>query len=494
MADRGQRHASRRQARAFATHASPCQKQIAAPVRPPGRGTASMRGVSVVTRAVTAHQLKSSPVARLEGRARLPGDKAISHRALMLGALAVGETTIQGMREGADVVATAAALRDLGAGLEHLGGGEWRIHGVGVGGLREPEDIVNLGDSGTPARMLIGLLASHDITSFVTGGPYLHRRPMNRVVDPLTRMGARFVARSGGRLPMAITGPKIALPIEHRMSARSSQVKSAILMAGLNTPGETTVIEPEPTRDHTELLMEGFGATLRKTRLEGGGLSITIVGQPELGGKALVVPGDPSMGAFAVVAAAIVKSSDVTVMNVGVNPLRAGLFETLREMGADLRFDNRRSMGGEPVADIQVKGSELRQVDVPAARAPTMIDEYPALAVAAACAAGTSRMAGLAELRNGDVDQLAAIAAALAANGVKSELGPDYLHVHGTAGNVSGGGMVKTGLDYRLTMAALVLGMAAKAPVAIDDAAAIDIAFPGFITMMNVMGARIGDV
>jgi len=445
-------------------------------------------------RAVTAHQLKSSPVTRLEGRARLPGDKAVSHRALMLGALAVGETTIQGTREGHDVVATATALRQLGAILEHQGGGEWRIHGVGVGGFREPDDIVHLGDSGTSARMLTGLLASQDFTSFVTGGPYLQRRSMIRVIEPLSRMGARFISRSGGRLPMAITGPQMAMPIEHRMSARSAQVKSAILMAALNTPGETTVIEPEPTRDHTELLMEGFGATLRRQRLEDGALAITVVGQPELKGCALVVPGDPSLGAFAVVAAAMVKGSDVTVMNVGINPLRAGLFETLREMGADLSFGKRRSMGGEPVADIRVKGGELRCVDVPAGRAPTMIDEYPVLAVAAACAAGTSRMAGLADLRGEEGDKLARIAAGLAANGVKTELGTDFLHVHGMAGTVPGGGMVETGSDYHVAMAFLVLGMTARAPVAIDDATPIDTSFPGFITMMNGLGARIGDV
>jgi 3-phosphoshikimate 1-carboxyvinyltransferase len=445
-------------------------------------------------RAATAHRLKSSPVTRLEGRARLPGDKAVSHRALMLGALAVGETTIQGTREGHDVVATATALRQLGATLEHQGGGEWRIHGVGVGGLREPDDIVHLGDSGTSARMLVGLLASHDFTSFVTGGPYLQRRSMIRVIEPLSRMGARFISRSGGRLPMAITGPQTAMPIEHRMSARSSQVKSAILMAALNTPGETTVIEPEATRDHTELLMEGFGAVLRRRRLDDGALSITVVGQPELRGSALVVPGDPSIGAFAVVAAAIIGGSDVTVMNVGVNPLRTGLFETLREMGADLAFGNRRTMGGEPVADIRVKGGELRCVDVPASRVPTMIDEYPVLAIAAACAAGTSRMTGLADLRGEDGDKLALVAAGLAANGVKTELGADFLHVHGMAGAVPGGGLARTGSDHHVGMAFLVLGMAAKAAVAIDDAAPIDTSFPGFITMMNGLGARIGDV
>lgn len=494
MARPERRHGSWRQASAFATRAGPCQKQIAAPFARPAGRNASATGVIDVTRAVTAHRLKSSPVTRLEGRARLPGDKAISHRALMLGALAVGETTIQGTREGHDVVSTVAALRQLGATLEHLGGGEWRIHGVGVGGFREPADMLDLGDSGTPARMLTGLLASHDFTSFVTGGPTLRRRPMSRVIEPLSRMGARFVTRTGGYLPMAIIGPQIALPIEHRMSALSSQVKSAILMAALNTPGETTVIEPQPTRDHTELLMEGFGATLRRRRLDDGALAVTVVGQPELVGRALVVPGDPSIGAFAVVAASVLRGSDVTVMNVGVNPLRAGLFETLREMGADLRFGNTRVMSGEAVADIRVRGGELRCVDVPAARAPTMIDEYPALAVAAACAAGTSRMAGLAELRGGDGDRLASVAQGLTANGVKTELGADYLHVHGMAGSVPGGGVVASGFDYRVAMAFLVLGMAARAPVAIDNATAIDTSFPGFITMMNSLGARIGDV
>jgi len=472
----------------------PVKSKLPRPFARPGGRAASVRGVVDAMRAHSAHQLKSSPVTRLEGRARLPGDKAISHRALMLGALAVGETTIQGAREGTDMVSTATALRQLGATLDHRGGGEWRIHGVGVGGLREPDDIVHLGDSGAPARMLVGMLASHDLTSFVTGGFNLRSRSMIRVIEPLSRMGARFVSRDGGHLPLAITGPRTAMPIEHRMSTRSSQVKSAILMAALNTPGETTVIEPEATPDHTELLMESFGATLRRQRLDDGALAITVVGQPELAGRALVIPGDPSIAAFAVVAAAAVKGADVTVMNVGLNPLRAGLFETLREMGADLSFGNRRGMGGEPVADIRVKGGELRCVDVPTSRAPTMIDEYPVLAVAAACATGTSRMTGLAELRGDEGDKLALIAAGLSANGVKCELGADFLHVHGMAGMVPGGGVAETGSDHLVALAFLVLGMAARAPVAIDDATPIDTSAPGFITMMNVLGARIGDV
>ncbi|MCW5746259.1 MAG: 3-phosphoshikimate 1-carboxyvinyltransferase [Alphaproteobacteria bacterium] len=437
-------------------------------------------------------KLVSAPVARLEGRVRAPGDKSISHRALMFGALSVGETTIEGLLEGEDILSTAAALRQLGADAERQGEGAWRVRGVGVGGFREPPDVLDMGNSGTSARLLSGLVASHAFTSFMTGDASLRRRPMMRVIEPLSRMGARFVSRQGGRLPMAITGAAMMMPIEYRLPVASAQVKSAILLAGLNTPGETTVIEPEPTRDHTERMLEGFGATVRTTTLDDGARAITIVGQPELtGSRHIVVPGDPSSAAFAVVAAAIRPGSDVLVENVGINPTRAGLYVTLRDMGAALSFDNPRVMGGEQVADIHVRGGGLKGVDVPPQRAPSMIDEYPVLAVAAACAEGTTRMQGVAELRAKESDRLASVAAGLEINGVRFEIGADYLNVQGSGGGVSGGGLVTTHLDHRIAMAFLVLGLAAKSPVAVDDGAPIATSFPGFVDLMNGLGARI---
>jgi 3-phosphoshikimate 1-carboxyvinyltransferase len=423
---------------------------------------------------------------------RAPGDKSISHRALMFGGLCVGETTIEGLLEGEDILSTAAALRQLGVTAERTGDGAWRVRGVGVGGFREPADVLDMGNSGTSARLLSGLVASHAFTSFMTGDASLRRRPMMRVIEPLSRMGARFVAREGGRLPMAITGAPIMLPIEYRLPVASAQVKSAILLAGLNTPGETTVIEPEPTRDHTECMLVGFGAVVRTRALPDGARAITIVGQPELAGsRHIVVPGDPSSAAFAVVAAAIRPGSDVTVENVGINPTRAGLYETLHDMGASLDLVNRRIMGGEPVADIRVRGSALRGVDVPPERAPSMIDEYPVLAVAAACAEGITRMQGVAELRAKESDRLASVAAGLEANGVRFEIGPDFLHVHGMSGAVPGGGLVTTHLDHRIAMSFLVLGLAARNPVAVDDGAPINTSFPGFVALMNGLGARI---
>ncbi len=437
-------------------------------------------------------KLVASPVSRLEGEVRAPGDKSISHRALMLGAIAVGETTIEGLLEGEDVLATAGALRLLGAECEMVGPGAWRVRGRGVGGFREPTDVLDMGNSGTAARLLSGLLATHAFTSFMTGDASMRSRPMMRVIEPLSRMGARFVARQGGRLPMAVTGAEIAMPIEYRLPVASAQVKSAILLAGLNTPGETTVIEPEATRDHTERMLTGFGATLRVEPRPDGARAIVIVGQPELrGGGHIVVPGDPSSAAFAAVAAAILPGSDVTIGNVGVNPTRAGLYLTLREMGADLTFLNERIMGGEPVADIRVRGARLRGIDVPADRAPSMIDEYPVLAVAAAAAEGTTRMLGVHELRAKESDRLASVAAGLAANGVRHDIGEDFLHVHGTAGAIPGGGLVATHIDHRIAMAFLVMGLAAKNPIAVDDASPIDTSFPGFVALMAGLGARI---
>jgi 3-phosphoshikimate 1-carboxyvinyltransferase len=437
-------------------------------------------------------KLVARPVGRLQGRVRAPGDKSISHRALMLGALALGETTVHGLLEGEDVLATAAALRALGAEVTHeREAGLWRVCGFGVGGGREPADVLELGNSGTSARLLAGILASHPFTSVLTGDASLRRRPMQRIIEPLSRMGARFEGREGGRLPLAIVGTDEMVPVEYRLPVASAQVKSAILLAGLNTAGETTVIEPEATRDHTERMLRHFGAEVRVTPADGGGKRITVVGWPELLGRAIAVPGDPSSAAFAVVAAAIRPGSDITVEAVGVNPLRAGLYRTLRDMGADIAFENERELGGEPVADLHVKGGVLKGIDVPAERAPSMIDEYPILAVAAACAKGTTRMLGLAELRAKESDRLASVSAGLSANGVKHEMGAADLVVHGTGSAPAGGGLVATHLDHRIAMSFLVLGLAAREPVAVDDGAPIDTSFPGFAQLMNGLGARI---
>jgi len=433
------------------------------------------------------------PVARLSGRVRAPGDKSISHRALMLGALALGETTVRGLLTGEDVLATAAAMRALGAEVTHDRTADlWRVRGFGVGSATEPDDVLDLGNAGTAARLLSGILASHPFSSVMTGDASLRRRPMQRVIDPLARMGARFGARAGGRLPLAITGTDEMVPIEYRLPVASAQVKSAILLAGLNTAGETTVIEPEATRDHTERMLRHFGAEVRVLPDAEGGWRITVAGWPELRPCDIVVPGDPSSAAFPAVAAAIRPGSDVTIENVGVNPLRAGLYVTLREMGADIVFEKAREVGGEPVADIRVRGGALAGVDVPAERAPSMIDEYPVLAVAAACARGTTRLPGLSELRTKESDRLAGIAAGLAANGVRVETGADHLVVHGSGAPPAGGGLVATRFDHRIAMAFLVLGLAARTPVAVDDGSFIGTSFPGFAALMNGLGAQIG--
>jgi 3-phosphoshikimate 1-carboxyvinyltransferase len=430
------------------------------------------------------------PVSRLAGRVRAPGDKSVSHRALMFGALALGETTVSGLLEGEDVQCTAAALRAIGAEIGHEDG-VWRVHGVGVGGGREPQDVLDLGNSGTAARLLAGILASHRFTSFMTGDASLRSRPMKRVIDPLSRMGARFEARDGGRMPLAIIGTDEMVPIEYRLPMASAQVKSCVLLAGLNTAGETTVVEPEATRDHTERMLRHFGAEVRVEPADGHGRRITVVGWPELSGRDVVVPGDPSSAAFAVVAAAIRPGSDVVVENVGINPLRTGLFATLLEMGADIAFENRREVGGEPVADLHIRGGGLEGVEVPPERAPTMIDEYPILAVAAACAEGTTRMLGVAELRAKESDRLASVSAGLAANSVKHEMGPDSLTVHGAGGAPPGGGLVRTQLDHRIAMSFLVLGLATREGVAVDDGTPIDTSFPGFVQLMNELGAKV---
>ena len=428
------------------------------------------------------------PAVPLSGTAQIPGDKSISHRALMFGALAVGETRITGLLEGEDVMRTAAAMRALGAEVVQSGD-EWRVAGRGIGGLVEPADVLDMGNSGTAARLLTGMLASHALFAVLTGDSSLRSRPMRRVTDPLAACGARFTGRTGGRLPLAIEGARHALPLDYRLPVASAQVKSALLLAGLNARGITRVEEPAPTRDHSENMLRHFGATVT-VEAAGAERIITLVGQPELRAADVAVPGDPSSAAFPIAAALLVPRSAITLPGIGLNPLRTGLFATLREMGADITVQNERIAGGEPVGDLVVRHGALRAVDVPAERAPSMIDEYPILAVIAAFAPGVTRMRGLAELRVKESDRLSATAAMLTAAGARIEIEGDDLIVHGGPAP-AGAATIVTHMDHRLAMSALVLGLATAAPVAVDDAAFIETSFPGFVTLMRGLGADI---
>src|SRR5271157_2971390 len=409
------------------------------------------------------------PSRPLAGEARVPGDKSLSHRALMFGALAVGETRIAGLLEGEDVLRTAAAMAALGAEVVQDGPGAWRVAGRGVGGLAEPDDVLDMGNSGTAARLLCGVLASHRLFAVMTGDASLRRRPMRRVIEPLSACGARFAAREGGRLPLAVQGPREALPLEYRVPVPSAQVKSAVLLCGLNAPGITRVEEPEATRDHTENMLRHFGATVQ-VETAGRGCVISLQGQPELRAADVAVPGDPSSAAFLVAAALLVPRSRLTIAGVGLNELRCGLYATLSEMGADIVIENRRIQGGEPVGDLVVSYGALRGVDVPWDRAPTMIDEYPTLAVIASHAVGTTRMRGLKELRVKESDRVNATAALLAVNGARVAIEGDDLIVHGDGRALPGGGLVETDMDHRIAMAALVLGVATEQPVTVDAA------------------------
>ncbi len=433
--------------------------------------------------------IATRPAAPLAGEAAVPGDKSISHRALMLGALAVGRTAITGLLEGEDVLATAAALRALGAGIVRADDGRWLVDGVGLGGLAEPDDVLDLGNSGTSARLLLGILATHPLTAFVTGDASLRRRPMGRVIEPLSRFGAQFRCREGGRLPLAVTGTASPVPIVYRLPVPSAQVKSAVLLAGLNTPGATSVIEKQPSRDHTERMLGHFGARVTIEAEPGGGRRVTVAGHPELIAAPITVPGDPSSAAFPLVAALIVPGSEVRIANVGLNPSRTGLIASLKEMGADILFDNEREAGGEPVADLLVRAGKLKGADMPPERAPTMIDEYPILAVAASCAQGRTVMRGLAELRVKESDRLAGIAEGLARCGVAVAIEGDDLIVEGDGGPPKGGALIETRLDHRMAMAFLVLGLAARDPVQIDDARPIATSFPDFVPLMRRLGA-----
>ena len=432
--------------------------------------------------------LRLSAAAPLHGTTTVPGDKSISHRSLMLGALAVGETIIDGLLEGEDVLATAAAMRAMGATIERREA-RWHVHGVGVGGLLQPEQALDMGNSGTSTRLLMGLVASHPITATFIGDASLSRRPMGRVIEPLSLMGARFSSSPGGRLPLTMHGLCPAVPLRYTLPVASAQVKSAVLLAGLNTPGETIVIEPVATRDHSERMLAGFGATLRiETAPEG--RIITLVGEAELRPQAITVPGDPSSAAFPMVAALVVPGSNVTITNVGINPTRAGLIGVLQAMGADISVTNERLVGGEPVADLLVRHGALTGIEVPADVVPSMIDEFPILFVAAAFAQGQTVMRGLEELRVKESDRIAVMARGLAACGVRVEELADGLIITGSGGDpVAGGTMVAAELDHRIAMSFAILGLNAHAPVTIDDARPIATSFPNFIAMMEGLGA-----
>ena len=427
----------------------------------------------------------------LRGSVRVPGDKSISHRALIFGALAVGKTRITGLLEGEDVLHTADAMRALGASVERTGEGEWSVHGVGVAGFREPRAVLDFGNSATGCRLIMGAVAGCPVTATFDGDASLRKRPMRRILDPVERMGAHAVsAAEGGCLPITLKGARDPIPVVYRTPVASAQIKSAVLLAGLSAAGETTVIESEASRDHTERMLAHFGAELR-VEAEGAGRRITLEGQPELHPATVAVPADPSSAAFPLVAALIVRGSDIVLTDVMTNPLRTGLITTLREMGADIAVIERRSEGGEEMAALRVRACALRGVEVPAARAPSMIDEYPVLAVAASFAEGTTVMRGLKELRVKESDRLAAVADGLRRNGVEFEIDGDDLIVHGK-GEPAGGGTVVTHMDHRIAMAFLVMGLASAKPAGVDDASIIATSFPGYVPMLRSLGGDLG--
>jgi 3-phosphoshikimate 1-carboxyvinyltransferase len=427
----------------------------------------------------------------LKGSVRVPGDKSISHRALIFGAMTVGETRIEGLLEGEDVLNTAQAMRALGASVERTGEGVWRVHGVGVGGFREPETVLDFGNSGTGCRLVMGAVAGCPITAIFDGDASLRKRPMRRILEPVELIGAHTVSvTDGGRLPITLTGARDPMPVVYRTPVPSAQIKSAVLLAGLAAPGETTVIESEASRDHTERLLAHFGADVRVAD-EDTGRWIRLRGQPELVPAPVMVPADPSSAAFPMVAALILPGSDLVLTEVMTNPLRTGLMLTLREMGADIEVLERRADRGEEMADLRVRASALRGVEVPAERAPSMIDEYPILAVAASFAEGTTVMRGLKELRVKESDRLAAVADGLRVNGADVEIEGDDLIVHGRARPL-GGATVTTHMDHRIAMAFLVMGLASEKPVGVDDASIIATSFPAFPALMRAAGADLG--
>lgn len=436
--------------------------------------------------------MTSVPCGPLSGTAQVPGDKSISHRSLILGALSVGKTEITGLLEGQDVLDTAKAMRAFGAEVTDHGCGNWSVHGVGVGGFAEPENVIDCGNSGTGVRLIMGAMATSAINATFTGDASLNGRPMARVTDPLALFGTQSVGRAGGRLPMTILGAVDPVPVEYTVPVPSAQVKSAVLLAGLNAPGKTVVIEAEATRDHTERMLAGFGAEITIEETEAGHV-ITLTGQPELTPQKIDVPRDPSSAAFPVCAALIVPGSDVLVPGIGLNPTRAGLYTTLREMGADLTYENERIEGGEPVADLRARFSpDLRGIEVPPERAASMIDEYPVLSVVASFAKGQTIMRGVKELRVKESDRIDAMAVGLRANGVVVDEGPDWWTVTGLGhGNVPGSATCASHLDHRIAMSFLILGMAAQQPVSVDDGGPIATSFPIFEPLMTALGAQL---
>lgn len=421
----------------------------------------------------------------LRGTVTVPGDKSISHRSLMFAGLAVGESRIEGLLEGEDVLATAAAMRAMGATIERDADGIWHVAGVGVGGLLQPQTALEMGNSGTSTRLLMGLVASHPITATFTGDASLSKRPMGRVIDPLSAMGAEFTSSPGGRLPLTMRGLCPAVPIDYTLPVASAQVKSAVLLAGLNTPGITRVIEPVPTRDHSERMLRGFGAELTVEETPHGRV-IAIRGEAELKPQQITVPGDPSSAAFWMVAASIVPGSDIVIANVGLNPTRTGIITALKMMGADITELNAREVGGEPVADLQVRHAPLTAIEVPSDLAPSMIDEYPVLFVAAAFASGRTVARGAEELRVKESDRIAAMVAALAPNGVKLEEFEDGLAIHGNGGDLlPGGAQIASKLDHRIAMSMAVAGLGARDAVTIDDASPVATSYPGFFPTLD---------
>jgi 3-phosphoshikimate 1-carboxyvinyltransferase len=424
----------------------------------------------------------------LKGRIRVPGDKSISHRALILGALAVGETVIEDLLEGEDVRNTAAVLRMFGADIARDGAGRWHVHGFGVGGFAEPAEVLDHGNSGTGVRLMMGAAATSPITATFTGDASLRRRPMRRVLDPLELFGAEATAREGGRLPITLKGARNPTPVTYRLPIASAQVKSAVLLAGLNAPGETTVLEADATRDHTERMLTHFGATVRREKASDGLTAITVVGQPELKPTRIRVPADPSSAAFPLVAAVLVPGSELRIESLMLNPTRTGLITVLKRMGADITIENERNESGETIGDLVVRASALKGIDVEPEIAPSMIDEYPILAIAASFAHGRTKMTGLGELRVKESDRLAAVADGLKACGVKIELGEDWLAVEGT-GAMPGGAKIATHMDHRIAMSFLIAGLAAKAPVTVDDTSFVATSFPNFVALMEGLGA-----
>lgn len=437
-------------------------------------------------------RLMSRKTRPLRGKVTVPGDKSISHRAVIMGAMAIGQSRISGLLEGQDVVGTVHAMTALGADIYRAENGDWLIHGVGVGGLCQPEGALDMGNSGTGARLIMGLVSTYPLETTFIGDRSLSCRPMRRVTEPLKKFGADFRGADGMTLPVTVSGISDPVPMEYELPVASAQVKSAILLAALNCPGKTTVIEKTPTRDHTERLFEHFGVQIETTTRKAATM-ITVTGHPDLAAHDMIIPGDPSSAAFVVVAALITPGSDITVENVNLNPTRTGLYQTLRQMGADISFINERLECGEPVADIRVKYSPLKGITVPERRAASMIDEYPVLAIAASFAEGETIMGGIGELRVKESDRIAVMVAGLKACGVTIDEYDDGMTVTG-AMNIAGGARIKTHLDHRIAMSFLILGMATDQPLEIDDGSVIDTSFPDFTTLMNGLGANMEEI